>query len=407
MGFFKSHVRYGGFDGGHPLIPLAELELNQKRVLIRADLNVPMKDGKIINDARLKAIIPTLQFALNANACIILLSHLGRPTEGVYTEALSLKPIAERLSTLLNQPVRFVKDWLNGVIAEPGEIILCENVRFNKGEKANDVILAKKMAALCDIFVMDAFATAHRAEASTTGIAAYASIAVAGPLLMRELTALKKALQEPKRPLVAVIGGSKVSDKCLLLESLLDKVDVLIIGGGLANTFIAAQGYSVGSSLLEPTFIPEASALLTRAKNKRIQLLIPVDAMVATTISETAKTRISDLSDIAIDEKILDIGPKTSQLIDTIIQQAGTVVWNGPLGVFEMPPFEIGTQRLANVLAHAAAFSLAGGGETVAAIEKYGVSQEISYISTGGGAFLEYLEGKMLPAVAVLGGYTL
>lgn len=386
------------------MISLAELDLNQKRVLIRVDLNVPMQAGKITNDARLKAIIPTLQFALNANARIILISHLGRPEEGVYTENLSLKPIAEHLSVLMEKPVRFVKDWLQGVTVEPGEMVLCENVRFNIGEKANDINLAKKMAALCDIFVMDAFATAHRAEASTVGVAQYALIAVAGPLLLAELTALEKALKNPKRPLVAIVGGSKVSDKCLLLGSLLDKVDTLIIGGGLANTFIAAQGYSVGGSLLESTFIPEAIKLLADAKNKGVALIVPVDGVVAKTLSENAKTRVANFSnnDIEMDEKILDIGPKTSQLIDTIIQQAGTIVWNGPLGVFEMPPFEIGTQRLANAIASVKAFSLAGGGETLAAIEKYGVSQKISYISTGGGAFLEYLEGKTLPSVAAL-----
>ncbi|HEV2523675.1 MAG TPA: phosphoglycerate kinase [Gammaproteobacteria bacterium] len=384
------------------MISLTQLDLNQKRVLIRVDLNVPLQNGKITNDARLKAIIPTLEFALHANARIILLSHLGRPEEGVYTETLSLKPIAEKLSTLMNQPVRFVKDWLQGVAIAPGEIVLCENVRFNVGEKANDLTLAKKMAALCDIFVMDAFATAHRAEASTVGIAQYAPIAAAGPLLIAELTALQKALRDPKHPLVAVVGGAKVSDKCVLLGSLLDKVDTLIVGGGLANTFIAAQGYSIGGSLLEPTFIAEAIALLARAKNKGVQLIVPIDAIVAKTISETAKTRISNLTDIATDEKILDVGPKTSQLIEAVIQQAETIVWNGPLGVFELPPFENGTKWLANAIASASAFSLAGGGETLAAIEKYGVSEKISYISTGGGAFLEYLEGKRLPAVAML-----
>lgn len=386
------------------MISLAQLDLNEKRVLIRVDLNVPLQNGKIINEARLKAIIPTLKYVLNANARIMLLSHLGRPAEGVYTETFSLKPIAERLSILINRPVRFVKDWLKGVTVEPGQIVLCENVRFNKGEKANDVILAKKMAALCDIFVMDAFATAHRAEASTVGISEYAAIAAAGPLLMAELTALEKTLKAPKRPLVAIVGGSKVSDKCLLLGSLLNKVDTLIIGGGLANTFIAAQGYSVGDSLLEPTLIPAAIKLLASAKNKGVALVVPVDGIVAKTLSENAKTRVSNLmnNDIAMDEKILDIGPKTSQLFDEIIQQAETIVWNGPLGVFEMSPFQMGTQRLANAIANAKAFSLAGGGETLAAIEKYGISEKISYTSTGGGAFLEYLEGKILPAVAVL-----
>jgi len=384
------------------MISLTQLDLNQKRVLIRVDLNVPLQNGKITNDARLKAIIPTLKFALNVHACVILMSHLGRPEEGVYTEALSLKPIAERLSILMNQPVRFVKDWLEGVEVKPGEIVLCENVRFNIGEKANDLSLSKKMAALCDIFVMDAFATAHRAEASTVGIAQYAPVAAAGLLLSAELTALEKALRDPKHPVVAVVGGAKVSDKCLLLGSLLDKVDTLIVGGGLANTFIAAQGYSVGGSLLEPTFIAEAIALLARAKNKGVQLIVPIDAVVAKTISETAETRISDLTDIATDEKILDVGPKTSQLIDAIIQQAATIVWNGPLGVFELSSFENGTKRVVDAIASSSAFSLAGGGETLAAIEKYGVSEKISYISTGGGAFLEYLEGKTLPVVAML-----
>lgn len=384
------------------MIALTELNLNQKRVLIRVDLNVPMQAGKITNDARLKAIIPTVKFALNAQACVILISHLGRPEEGVYTEALSLKPVAERLSVLINQPVRFVKDWLNGVVIKPGEIVLCENVRFNIGEKANHLSLAKKIAGLCDIFVMDAFATAHRAEASTVAVAQCAAVAAAGPLLLKELKALEKALKEPERPLVAIVGGSKVSDKCALLGSLLDKVNTLIIGGGLANTFIAAQDYSVGSSLLEPSFKSEALALLSGAKNKGVQLVIPIDVIVAKTIAETAKTRVSDLNDIMADEKILDIGPKTSRLIDTMIQQAGTIVWNGPLGVFEMSPFQMGTERLAKAIASTKAFSLAGGGETLAAIEKFGVSQEISYISTGGGAFLEYLEGRVLPAVAVL-----
>lgn len=384
------------------MIRLDELDLYQKRVLIRVDLNVPMQQGKIINDARLKAILPTLRIALKANARIILLSHLGRPKEGVYDESLSLKPIAEALSALIQQPVHFVKDWLNGVEVDPGEIVLCENVRFNTGEKANDTTLAKKMAALCDIFVMDAFATAHRAEASTVGVAQYAPIAAAGPLLMTELSALQKALQDPKRPLVAIIGGSKVSDKSLLLARLLEKVDVLIIGGGLANTFIAAQGHSVGASLQEPNFIVQANELLTHAKKQNIRLLVPVDAIVAKTISSNAETRVSDLTDIAADEKILDVGPKTSEQIAHILQQAGTIVWNGPLGVFEMAPFEMGTKYLAEAIANVPVFSLAGGGETLAAIDKYGDSQKISYISTGGGAFLEYLEGKVLPAVAIL-----
>lgn len=384
------------------MIRLDELDLNQKRVLIRVDLNVPMQNGKITNDARLKSILPTLKLALKTNARIMLLSHLGRPKEGVYSEALSLKPIAERLSALMQQPVRFVKDWLNGVEVNPGEIILCENVRFNVGEKANDIMLAKKMAALCDIFIMDAFAAAHRAEASTVGIAQYAPVAAAGLLFIAELTALQKALQEPRHPLVAIVGGSKVSDKSLLLETLLDKVDVLIVGGGIANTFIAAQGYSIGSSLVEKAYISKAEELLTRAKKQNIQLIVPVDAIVAKEISDIAETRISDLMDIADDEKILDVGEKTSQLISNIIQDAGTIVWNGPLGVFEIPSFEMGTKRLAESITKTSAFSLAGGGETIAAIDKYGVSQKISYISTGGGAFLEYLEGKTLPAVAIL-----
>lgn len=407
MGFFKSYVRYRCFYGIDKVIrenaiQISQLDLNQKRVLMRVDLNVPMQDGKILNDARIKAILPTLRFLVKANARIMLLSHLGRPEEGVYDKTLSLKPIAVRLSELIQQPVRFVKDWLNGVEVNPGEIVLCENVRFNTGEKANDSTLSKKMATLCDVFVMDAFATAHRAEASTVGIAQYAPIAVAGPLLIAELTALQKALQDPKRPLVAIIGGSKVSDKSLLLDALLNKVDVLIVGGGIANTFIAAQGFSVGGSLLEKTFIVKAEELLSRAKKQNVQLIIPIDAIVAKEISDTSETRISDLTDIADNEKIFDVGPKTSQLISNIIQDAGTIVWNGPLGVFEMSPFEMGTKQLAEAITNAPAFSLAGGGETIAAIDKYGVSQKISYSSTGGGAFLEYLEGKTLPAVAIL-----
>ena len=386
---------------------MADVDLQNKRVIIRVDLNVPLEAGKITNDARIRAILPTLQKAISKQARILLLSHLGRPKEGEYNEAYSLKPVAKQLSLLLKMPVRFADHWLDGIEIKPGEIVLAENVRFNKGEKANEASLAKKMAALCDVFIMDAFGTAHRAEASTAGISQYAPIAVAGPLLIKELTTLQQVMQSPKRPLVAIIGGAKVSDKLQLLKSLIEKVDVLIVGGGIANTFIAAAGYPVGSSLYEPDLIPIAKELFNFAKSRAVQLVLPSDVVVAKEILATASSHITELSTVQKDEKILDIGPNSAEQYVEIVKNAATILWNGPLGVFEIEAFSKGTEALANAIAASQAFSVAGGGETLAAIEKYKVSDKISYISTGGGAFLEYLEGKTLPAVAALENSTI
>lgn len=382
-------------------IQMDTVDVNDKRVLVREDFNVPIQNGSILNDARLKAAIPTIEKLIEKNARIIIISHLGRPVEGQYTESLSLKPVAERLSQLLDRPVRLEKEWLTGVSVAAQEIVLCENVRFNLGEKANDFVLAKKMAALCDVFVMDAFATAHRAEASTVGVAQYAPMAVVGPLLSAELNALTRALHAPQKPVIAIVGGSKISSKLQILESLLSTVDTLILGGGIANTFIALQ-YSIGDSLYESECIKLAQNLLNKALLKKVNIIVPIDAIVAEEISMDAKTRISDLSDIQSNEKIVDVGPSTSEQYNRLLKEAGTIIWNGPVGVFEQAPFSQGTQRLAEAIAASAAFSIAGGGETVAAIDKYGVGSNISYISTGGGAFLEYIEGKTLPAVAIL-----
>lgn len=384
------------------ILSMKDLDLNNQRVLIRADLNVPINHGKILNDARLQAFLPTLKQALAQNARIIVLSHLGRPKEGEISAEFSLKPVAERLEQLLDHPVRFETNWLKGLKVEPKEIVLCENVRFNLGEEANDPKLAQQMAALCDVFIMDAFGSAHRAQASTVGIADYAKIAAAGPLLLAELEALNKALKNPKRPLVAIVAGSKVSSKLLVLESLLNIVDILILGGGIANTFIAAQNCSVGSSLYEPNLIPKAKELMAIAEKKGVVLRIPQDVVVATEISEAAETRITSIHEIKAQEKILDVGPESLTIYNSDIQQAGTILWNGPIGVFEVSPFSKGTETLAKSIGRSSAFSIAGGGETLAAIDKYNVKDQISYISTGGGAFLEMIEGKTLPAVAVL-----
>lgn len=380
-----------------------DIDMNGKKVLIRVDLNVPMENGIISNDARIRAILPTLLYALEQNAAIILLSHLGRPKEGNADPSLSLEPIAKHLSLLLNKTVRFEKNWLNGLSISPGEIILCENVRFNIGEIENDPILAKKMSTLGDIFVMDAFATAHRDEASTTGIAQYAPIKVAGPLLLQELNILDQLLKNPKKPLIAIVGGSKVSSKIDLLNSLLQKVDVLIVGGGIANTFLAATGVSIGNSLYEPDKVSFANMLLEKAKTMGKTILMPVDVVVAQNVdnhSEIAKTKT--LTAIDPEDKILDIGPKTLRQYQQAIKNAASILWNGPVGVFENSHFELGTKGVALAIAHSDAYSIAGGGDTIAAIEKYAVENQISYISTGGGAFLSYLEGKSLPAVAAL-----
>jgi phosphoglycerate kinase len=384
------------------LLKMTDQNLTHQRVLIREDFNVPLQDGKITNNARILAALPTIKLALEANAKVILLSHLGRPEEGQYQEEFSLKPVAEELSRLLNHPVILQKDWLKGVSVAPGEIVLCENVRFNRGEKKNDEILAKQIAALCDIFVMDAFGTAHRAEASTYGVAKFAKIACAGPLLIAELAALEKALLQPKHPVVAIVGGSKVSTKLDVLNSLLDKVDKLIVGGGIANTFMAASGLSIGKSLYEGSFISEAQKLLQQAKQNNKQILIPTDVVVAKEFSANSPANIKSAQAVTDSEMILDIGPETAELYQANLKNAGTIIWNGPVGVFEFPAFAEGTRKLALAIAHSDAFSIAGGGDTVAAIEQFNIDDKISYISTGGGAFLEFVEGKKLPAVAIL-----
>lgn len=378
------------------------LDLSGKRVLIRQDLNVPVKDGKVTSDLRIQASVPTIEKALAGGAAVMLMSHLGRPEEGQYAEEASLKPVADRLSELLGKPVRLERDWLDGIEIAPGEVVLCENVRFNVGEKKNSDELGQKMAALCDIFVMDAFGTAHRAQASTHSVAKYAPVACAGPLLSAELDALGQALEHPAKPLVAIVGGSKVSTKLTVLESLSTKVDRLIVGGGIANTFIAAAGYSVGKSLFEQDLIDEAKKLMEQAKANGSDIPVPVDVVCAKEFSETAEATVKPVSEVADDDMILDIGPETAKQYAKILQAAGTIVWNGPVGVFEIDQFGEGTQSMSLAIANSAAFSIAGGGDTLAAIDKYGISNRISYTSTGGGAFLEFLEGKKLPAVAML-----
>jgi phosphoglycerate kinase len=381
---------------------MIDLDLSGKRVLIRQDLNVPVKNGQVTSDIRIQASIPTIQKALAAGAAVMVLSHLGRPVEGEYDNASSLKPVADRLSTLLGKPVRLEKDWLNGIDIKPGEVVLCENVRFNIGEEKNSDELGKKMAALCDVFVMDAFGTAHRAQASTHSVAKYAPVACAGPLLASELDALGKALKTPVKPLVAIVGGSKVSTKLTVLKSLSEKVDQLIVGGGIANTFIAAAGFPVGKSLYEADLIEEAQRLIAAAKKAGSDIPIPVDVVCAKEFSDTAIATIKKVQDVAEDDLILDIGPITAKQYAEIIKSAGTIVWNGPVGVFEIEQFSHGTQSMAKAIAESSAFSIAGGGDTLAAIDKYGINDQVSYTSTGGGAFLEFLEGKELPAVAVL-----
>ncbi|MGQ0383183.1 MAG: phosphoglycerate kinase, partial [Gammaproteobacteria bacterium] len=379
---------------------MADLDLAGKRVLIREDLNVPIEDGQVTSDARIRAAVPTIRLALEKHAKVLVMSHLGRPKEGERNPGESLAPVGRVLSRLLGMSVRFVEDWLGGVQAASGEVVLLENVRFNQGEKKDDPGLAKKMAALCDVFVMDAFGTAHRAEASTHGVALAAPIACAGPLLVAELEALGRALHAPKRPLVAVVGGSKVSTKLAVLENLLEKVDALVVGGGIANTFLAATGLPVGKSLHEPEMLDIARRLLTRAKERGVALPLPSDVVVATELSATAKATVKPAAAVAAGEMIVDIGPASAGAIGAIVAKAGTVIWNGPVGVFEHDQFGAGTKALTLAIAKSPAFSIAGGGDTLAAIGKYGVEDEISYISTGGGAFLEFVEGKTLPAVA-------
>jgi phosphoglycerate kinase len=380
---------------------MADQELAGKRVLIREDLNVPVKDGKVTSTARLDAALPTLRAALAAGARVMVMSHLGRPKEGKPDPAASLQPVAAKLGELLGREVPLAARWLDGVDVQPGELVLCENVRFNVGEEADDDALAKRMAALCDVFVMDAFGTAHRAQASTNGVARHAPIACAGPLLVAELEALGRALESPKRPLTAIIGGSKVSTKIEVLQALSTKVDELILGGGIANTILAASGVNVGKSLHEKDML-EFSAKLLRGEFGKAKIPVPVDVVVAKSLDAGVKGRIATVRDVASDEMILDIGPKTAELYAQRLKSAGTIVWNGPLGVFENPEFAAGTRRVAEAIAASGAFSIAGGGDTLAAIEQFGVGHKISYISTGGGAFLEFLEGKTLPAVATL-----
>jgi phosphoglycerate kinase len=381
---------------------MASLDLRGKRVLIREDLNVPIQDGVVSSDARIRAALPTIQAALTARARVLVMSHLGRPEEGKYAEEFSLAPVARRLAQLLGVPVPLKKDWLDGVEVHPGEVALLENVRFNKGEKKDADDLARKMAALCDVYVMDAFGTAHRAEASTHGVAKYAPVACAGPLLVSELSALETALEKPARPLLAIVAGSKVSTKLTVLESLLGKVDQLIVGGGITNTFLAALGFNVGKSLYEPAMLDICKRLLEQSKKRGIVIPMPTDVVVATQFSAKAEADVKPVGAVLDDEMILDIGPDSAEAMGLLIASAGTILWNGPVGVFEFEQFGEGTRTLATAIARSKAFSLAGGGDTLAAIEKYGIEDSISYISTGGGAFLEFVEGKKLPAVEIL-----
>ena len=384
------------------VLEMGKLDLAGKRVLIREDLNVPVSEGEVTSDARIRAALPTIRLAMDRGARVMLMSHLGRPEEGKFDPALSLEPVAKRLSDLLGQKVPLVSDWLNGVTVVPGQAVLCENVRFNKGEKKDNEELARKMAALCDVFVMDAFGTAHRAEASTHGVARFAPVACAGPLLVGELAALERALDKPARPLVAIVAGSKVSTKLTILEALLEKVDRLIVGGGIANTFLAATGVSVGKSLAEMEMLDTCRRLLARARERGAEIPLPTDVVIATEFAATAHADVRGIDDVHPGEMILDIGPDTCERLAALIAEAGTVLWNGPVGVFEFDQFGEGTRAIANAIASSKAFSLAGGGDTLAAIEKYGVEEGISYISTGGGAFLEFVEGKQLPAVVAL-----
>jgi phosphoglycerate kinase len=381
---------------------MQELDLQGKRVLIRQDLNVPVKDGIVTSDARIRASLPTILLALNKGASVMLMSHLGRPTEGESDPAFSLQPVVDYLNKALDGGVVLATDYLQGVDASSAKVTVLENVRFNQGEKKDDETLAKQYAALCDVFVMDAFGTAHRAQASTHGVAKFATEACAGPLLSGELEALGKALDNPARPLVAIVGGAKVSTKLTVLESLANKVDQLIVGGGIANTFIAAQGHNVGKSLCEESLIPEAKRLMQAAKDNNGEIPVPTDVVTGTQFSESTLATLKAVSAVNDNDMIFDIGPETAKTLAAIIKQAGTIVWNGPVGVFEFDQFGEGTKTLAMAIADSDAFSIAGGGDTLAAVEKYGIEDKISYISTGGGAFLEFLEGKTLPAVAIL-----
>jgi phosphoglycerate kinase len=385
------------------ILKMADLDLGGKRVFIRADLNVPQADdGSITDDTRIRATVPGIKLALEKGAAVMVTSHLGRPTEGTLTEADSLAPVARRLAKLLGHPVPLVRDWLDGVEVEPGQVVLLENCRVNKGEKKDDEALARKMAALCDVYVNDAFGTAHRAEATTHGIAKFAKVACAGPLLAAELDALGRALANPKRPLVAIVAGSKVSTKLTILKTLSERVDQLIVGGGIANTFLLAAGSPIGNSLCEPLLAPEAKEIIVMMGARNAAVPIPVDVVCGKAFAADTPAVVKDAKDVADDDLILDIGPRTAKRYAEILKTAGTIVWNGPVGVFEFEAFGGGTKAVAEAIADSHAYSIAGGGDTLAAIAKYGVTGKISYISTGGGAFLEFLEGKTLPAVAIL-----
>ena len=384
------------------IVRMTDLDLSGKRVLIRQDLNVPIDNGQITSEQRITASLPTLKLALDKGAAVMVTSHLGRPKEGVWSEAESLAPVALRLAQLLGVEVPLVRDWVDGVDVAPGSIVLLENCRMNVGEGKDDEALAKKYAALCDVFVMDAFGTAHRAQASTHGVIRFAPVAAGGPLLMAELDALAKALLAPAQPLLAIVAGSKVSTKLELLSSLVGKVDQLIVGGGIANTFIAAAGYSVGKSLYEPDLLDTAKKIVADAKARGADIPLPTDVVVAKQFLPDAEATVKAVADVAEDDLILDIGPDTAQHYAGLIANAGTVVWNGPVGVFEFEAFSHGTEALARAIAASPAFSIAGGGDTLAAVDKYDIASDVSYISTGGGAFLEFLEGKVLPAVAAL-----
>ncbi len=379
------------------VIKMTDLDLKGKRVLIREDLNVPVKDGKVTSDARIRASLPTIQKALQAGAKVIVMSHLGRPTEGEYAEEFSMKPVAQHLGGLLDRDVEVIKDFRAGVDVADGELVLLENVRFNAGEKKDGDALSQAYAALCDVFVMDAFGTAHRAQASTHGVARFAPVACAGPLLAAELEALGKALDKPERPLVAIVGGSKVSTKLEVLESLSELCDQIIVGGGIANTFLAAAGKPVGQSLCENDLVPSAKALMDK-----VSIPVPTDVVCGKEFSETAEATLKSVDDVAEDDMIFDIGPDSALALAEQLKQAKTIIWNGPVGVFEFDQFGEGTKALALAIAESDAFSIAGGGDTLAAVDKYGITEQVSYISTGGGAFLEFVEGKVLPAVAIL-----
>ncbi|MBU6478355.1 MAG: phosphoglycerate kinase [Xanthomonadaceae bacterium] len=384
------------------LLRMSDLSLHGKRVLIREDLNVPIHDGRITSTQRLDAALPTIRAARDAGAAVLVMSHLGRPKEGVFDEAQSLAPVVDWLAEQLGAPVRLQRDYLHGVEVKAGEVVVLENCRMNVGEKSDDETLAKRYANLCDVFVMDAFGTAHRAQASTHGVAKFAKVACAGPLLAAELDALGKALHDPARPLLAIVAGSKVSTKLDLLQNLVEKVDQLIVGGGIANTFIAAAGYNIGKSLAEPDLMDAAGKVIATASARGADVPIPTDVVVAAKFAADAPATIKAVDQVGDDEMILDIGPDTAKRYAAMIAQAGTVVWNGPVGVFEFDAFGHGTETVAHAIADSNAFSIAGGGDTLAAVDKYGIADMVSYISTGGGAFLEFLEGKTLPAVAIL-----